>query len=90
MKEQLLSIKTIKEASSRFVLLEKASWLDTIFKLFAELYLSKTTTQDENLAANRRDRLQRREEEHLSPSIRAARRALTTAEMSPEEDILSK
>ena len=80
-KEQLLSIKTVQEAASRTALLDKAPWLDTVFKFFANLYVTKTITQDENLAAKRRDRSKRRKAEQQSPSIRLRKRTFAMPAM---------
>lgn len=55
-KEQLLSISSLEEASDRDVLLDKAPWWDSVFADFSALHICETLQRKENISTKRKAR----------------------------------
>ena len=55
-KEQLLSIGSLEEASDRDVLLDKAPWWDSVFADFSALHICETLQRKENVSVKRKAR----------------------------------
>ena len=55
-KEQLLSIGSLEEASDRDVLLDKAPWWDSVFADFSALHIRETLQRKENISTKRKAR----------------------------------